>query len=103
MDKNIRYADLWALLRNLGFEFDTARDNKHRICEYAPTETIIVLADYPPDQPVREQILYGVRLQLENGGVMSREDFDRWVARLTGAGAANGMGRRTGSRMTGGR
>jgi hypothetical protein len=76
----IRYADLWALLRKLGFDCDTFDERNHRVCEFAPTDTRIVLYDYPPDQPVREEILIGVRLQLDNGGVLSRAEFDRWAA-----------------------
>lgn len=76
----VRYADLWALLPKLGFDCDTFDEQNHRVCELAPTDTRIVLYDYPPDQPVREEILIGVRLQLDNGGVVSRAEFDRWAA-----------------------
>jgi hypothetical protein len=81
MSNAIRYADLWALLRKLGFDCDTLDEQNHRVCEFAPTDTRIVLHDYPPEKPVREEILIGVRLQLDNGGVMSRAEFDRWAAR----------------------
>jgi hypothetical protein len=85
MSSAIRYADLWALFRKLGFDCDLFDDKNHRICELAPADTRIVLHDYPPDQLIHSQILIGVRLQLDNGGVMSRDDFDRWVARRTKA------------------
>jgi hypothetical protein len=81
MRNAIHYADLWALLRKLGFDCDTLDEHNHRVCEFAPTDTRIVLHDYPPDQPVRQEILIGVRLQLDNGGVLSRAEFDRWAAR----------------------
>jgi hypothetical protein len=100
MTRAVRYADLWVLLRKLGFNCDTVRENKHRICEFPATETVIILAEYPPEQPVHEQTLLGVRLQLENGGVMSREEFDRWVSQLTKNGTANGTGSRSRSRAT---
>jgi len=90
MDNTIRYADLWALFRKLGFDCDTVRDKRHRICEYAPTETVIILADYPPDEPVHPQTLFGVKLQLENGGVMSRDQFDLWAKRRAKVNVANG-------------
>jgi hypothetical protein len=91
MSKSIRYADLWALLRNLGFDCDALDKRNHRICEYGPTR--IVLHDYLPTTPVHDQILVGVRLQLDNGAVMSRADFDQWVAKQTNvktAGHVNG-------------
>src|SRR5438876_9966216 len=81
MRDTIRYADLSALLRKVGFDCDTLDEQNHRVCEFAPTDTRIVLHDYPPDQPVREEILIGVGLQLDNGGVLSRAEFDRWAAR----------------------
>jgi hypothetical protein len=89
MISSIRYADLWALLRKLGFNCETIDEGNHRICEFAPTETRIVLHDYPADRPVREEILIAVGLQLDNGGVMSRANFDRWAERRTKTGAAN--------------
>jgi hypothetical protein len=85
MSSAIRYADLWALLRKLGFDCDTMDEGNHRVCEFAPSDTRIVLHDYPPNRPVREEILIAVRLQLDNGGVMSRAEFDRWAARRAGA------------------
>src|SRR5258708_6393788 len=93
MSSAIRYADLWALLRKLGFDCDTIDEGNHRVCEFAPTDTRIVLHDYPPDRPVREEILIAVRLQLDNGGVMPRAEFDRWSARrvrANGGGSNNG-------------
>lgn len=88
MSNSVRYTDLWALLRKLGFDVDTLDEQNHRVCEFAPTATRIVLHDYPPDQPVRAEILIGVRLQLENGGIMSRAEFDRWAERRTKANTA---------------
>jgi hypothetical protein len=95
MSNAIRYADLWALLRKLGFDCNTIDEQNHRVCAFAPTDTRIVLHDYPPHQFVREEILIGVRLQLDNGGVLSRAEFDRWVSRrakVNAAVSANGGG-----------
>jgi hypothetical protein len=83
MNKVIRYADVWSLLRKLGFDCDLFDDNNHRVCEYAPTDTRIVLHDYPPTTPVHPAILIGLRLQLDNGNVMARDDFNEWAARRT--------------------
>jgi hypothetical protein len=82
MNTVIRYADLWKLLRTLGFDCDSHDDKNHRVCDFAPTATRIVLYEYPPDQTVREQILIGLRLQLDNGGILSRAEFDRWAQAL---------------------
>jgi hypothetical protein len=96
MTSQIRYADLWALLRRAGYHCDRLiNENQHRVCEH-PAGSVLTLADYPPDQPVHPQTLYGVRLELDNFGLMSREEFDRWVERRTKGNAA----RRTGSNGT---
>ena len=90
MSNVIRYADLWALFRKLGFDCDTLDEQNHRICEFVPTDTRIVLHNYPLDNPVRQVILIGVRLQLDNGGVMSRAEFDQWAAGRTKTNTAAG-------------
>jgi hypothetical protein len=91
MNSTVSYADLWALLRRLGYNCDRLiDDNRHRVCEHAATGSLLTLADYPPDQAVHPQTLYGVRLELDNFGVMSREKFDHWVARRA---QANGSSR----------
>ena len=54
---------------------------------------MLTLADYPPDQAVHPQTLYGVRLELDNFGLMSREEFDRWADRRTKVNAAKTAGR----------
>ena len=41
MSNAIRYADLWALFRELGFDCDTLDEQNHRICEFVPTDTRI--------------------------------------------------------------
>ena len=105
MSNAIRYADLWALLRELGFDCDTLDEQNHRVCEFVPNNTRIVLHDYAPDQPVRTEILIGVRLQLDNGGIMSRAEFDDWAARQTRARRAvsvnGGAPRRAGKKVPG--
>ena len=94
MSSTVSYADLWALLRRLGYDCDRLiDDNRHRVCEHAVAGSLLTLADYPPDQPVHPQTLYGVRLELDNFGLLSREEFDRWVDRRTKANAEKANGR----------
>jgi hypothetical protein len=94
MNSHIRYADLQALLQQLGYNCDRLLDdNKHRVYEQATAGSLLTLADYSPDQPVHPQTLYGVRLELDNFGLLSREEFDRWVDRRTKANAEKANGR----------
>src|SRR5262245_19717728 len=88
MNSQIRYANLWALLRRLGYNCDRLiNDNKHRVCEHA-SGSYLIRAEYPPDHLVHPQTLYGMRLELDNFGLMSRDEFNRWVERRTKANAA---------------
>lgn len=99
MNNSIRYTDLWSLLRRLGYDCDRLTDeNRRRLCEHAAAGSILTLADYPPDQLVHAQTLYGVRLELDNFGLLSREAFDRWVDRRTKANGNGGTKRTPGSR-----
>jgi hypothetical protein len=86
----IRYADLWALLRRLGNEYEIVHDGAHRVWEHQPSGSRFTLAERPPDQLVYEETLFLVRLQLDNFGVMTRDEFDRWAKRRAKANAANG-------------
>jgi hypothetical protein len=70
------------------------RRGKHRVCEHAAAGSLFTLADYPPDRPVHPQPHYGVRLEQDNFGLLSRDEFDRWVDRRTKVNATklNGSG-----------
>jgi len=70
----IPYADLWKLLRRLDYDCDLLVENprgKHntvRIGQH-PSGSRITLADYPPGQFVRDEILFIVKIEL---GVTAR-------------------------------
>jgi hypothetical protein len=100
MNSKIRYADLWALLRRLGYDCNRLIDgNKHRVCEHVATGSQLTLANYPPDRYVHPQTLYGVRLELDNFGRLSREEFDSWVDQRTKSNTAKANGRNGTNRM----
>jgi hypothetical protein len=90
----VRYADLWRLLRRLGYDCDRlgknplAPHNTVRICELPGSDADFILADRALDEFVHPVIVIGVRGQLDTFGLMSREDFDRWVKRRAKANAA---------------
>ncbi len=96
--KAVRYADLWKLLRRLGYDCDTlgtnplGARNTVRICEHAESGSRITLADYPQEEFVWERLLPLVRNQLDAFGLMTREEFDRWVKRRARANAAGRNG-----------
>jgi hypothetical protein len=90
-----RYADLWKLLKRLGYDCgwlgtNPLGGNTVRICKHSSSRSSITLSDDPPDQFVDPLSLIGVRLQLDNFGIMSTEEFDRWAARRAKANAAKG-------------
>jgi hypothetical protein len=88
-----RYTDLWKLLKRLGYDCgwlgtNPLGGNTVRICNHAASGSSRTLADEPPEEFVHPQVLSGVRLQLDNFGLLSPEDFDRWAARRAKANAA---------------
>ncbi len=88
-----RYADLWKLLKRLGYDCgwlgtNPLGGNTVRICKHAASGSSMTLADEPPEEFVHPRVLFGVRLQLDNFGLLAPEDFDRWVARRAKANAA---------------
>jgi hypothetical protein len=89
----ICYGDLWKLLRRRGYDCyllgtnPRGNHNTVRICQH-PSGSQVTLADYPPDQVVRDEILFIVKIELDNFGLMTREEFDRWVKRRAKANAA---------------
>jgi hypothetical protein len=90
----VRYGELWRMLRRLGYNCDRLGTNPRgarntvRICQLPDSEATFILADYPLDQFVHPQILTGVRGQLDNFGLMTRDEFDRWVKRRAKANAS---------------
>jgi hypothetical protein len=89
----VRYGDLWRMLRRLGYNCDRlgtnplGARNTVRICELPDSEATFILADRPLDQFVPPEIVYGVRGQLDNFGLMTREEFNSWVKRRAKANA----------------
>jgi hypothetical protein len=90
----VRYRDLWQLLRRRGYDCDRlgknplGARNTVRICEHVESGSFFSLADRPLDQFVHPEVLFGVRLELDNFGRMTRDEFDRWVKRRANANAA---------------
>ena len=89
MSNTIRQGDVLALLRKLGFDCDTVRENV-RVCQYPSSDLDILLHERCDDEVLRAQTLMGVKLQLENYGLMSRGEFDRWAARQARVNTENG-------------
>src|SRR5207302_2007250 len=92
MTNSVTFGDLIGLLEGLGFDCARRVDGQV-VCEHRPSDTMILLAERPAGEKVREQVLFGVRLQLDQRGLLERGEFDRRVAQMTAAATANGSGR----------
>jgi hypothetical protein len=84
---------LWKLLKRLGYDCGWFANHplggfQVRVCKHSSSKSRIILTENPPDEFVDPTTLIGVRLQLDNFGVMSREEFDRWKARRAKANSA---------------
>jgi hypothetical protein len=92
MTNTVRFGDLIGLLEELGFDC-TRRAEGQVVCEHRPSDTMILLAERPAGEKVREQVLFGVRLQLDQRGLLGRDEFDRRIAELAARDEANGSAR----------
>lgn len=103
MDSRIRYRNLWNMLRRRGFNCGMLSEGNHRICTHPESGARVTLYDYPADDFVHPELLFGVRLNLANFGVMTREEFDRWIWRRSLANEAkeNGSTRQSADRKSG--
>ncbi len=90
----VRYRDLWRMLRRLGYNCDRlgtnplGAHNTVRICEHPSSDSLIMLADKPLDQFLHPMNLIVVRAELDDFGLMTREEFERWVKRRAKANAS---------------
>ncbi len=89
MTNSATFGDLIGLLESLGFDC-TRRVNGQVVCEHPPSDTMILLAERPAGERVRDQILFGVRLQLDQRGLLARDEFDRQLADVAARNGANG-------------
>jgi len=70
------YRELTALLEQLGFR-DESVSGSHCAFRHATSETLVLLADLKPDDPVRPEDLVSVRQHLDAKGLMDASAFER--------------------------
>ena len=77
--KRISYGDIGQLLEAEGFQA-TATKETHLRFDHAPSQAALILPRQRPTVVASTMDLHLVRRTLIDFGVMSEEDFDRWVA-----------------------
>lgn len=75
MSEPITYGAIENALMKLGFDVTVGPD--YRLYRHAPTETMIVTPDYPPEQAADEMRLATVRKMVVARGVARRERLER--------------------------
>ena len=70
------YTDLISLLEHLGFQ-DESVTGSHHAFRHAASETLILLADFKREDPVRREDLISVRRHLDANGLMDERAFER--------------------------
>jgi hypothetical protein len=81
MLRPITHGHLTALLTELGY---TSRviDRHNVVYEHKPTGSLFFLPNIPPHTPAREGDYVHIRSQLDGWGLMERDDFEMYFARL---------------------
>jgi predicted RNA binding protein YcfA (HicA-like mRNA interferase family) len=74
--KPATYRDLVQLLARLGFQ-DESVEGSHRAFRHGASETLILLAEFEPEDPLRAEDLISARRHLVAKGLISAHAFER--------------------------
>jgi hypothetical protein len=81
MLKPVTHGHLLALLSELGFRSKVI-DKHNVVYEHKPSGSVIFLPNNPPETPAREVDYMQMRSQFDWRGLMERDDFEMYFARL---------------------
>ena len=79
MHNALTYADLDALLRQLGFA-PVSTAGTQKVFENPSVNAIIILPPYAPNEPVRPHHLVTVRKTVVENGLIDEDAFERLMA-----------------------
>jgi predicted RNA binding protein YcfA (HicA-like mRNA interferase family) len=79
------YHDLTGLLEQLGFQRESV-EGSHHAFRHKASDTLIVLAAFQPESPLRSEDLVSVRRHLDSRGLMDARAFDRRFPRSAATG-----------------
>jgi predicted RNA binding protein YcfA (HicA-like mRNA interferase family) len=80
------YRELIELLETPGFQ-DASVEGSHRAFRHGASDTLILLADLKPEDPVRREDLISVRRHLDSKGLMAARAFEQRFPESAAAGA----------------
>lgn len=79
--RDVKFAELEQLLLSIGFvEVPTA--GSHKVYEYSPLGTLVVLPGYEQQANVRTMHLVAVRKILDENGLMDRDMFTSFLEKV---------------------
>jgi predicted RNA binding protein YcfA (HicA-like mRNA interferase family) len=79
--RDIKFAELEKLLMGIGF-VEVPTTGSHKVYEYSPLGTLIVLPGYEQQANVRAMHLVAVRKILDENGLMNRDMFTSFLAHV---------------------
>ncbi|MUH00996.1 addiction module toxin, HicA family [Scytonema sp. UIC 10036] len=79
MIRDIKFAELEKLLLSIGF-VEVPTTGSHKVYEYSPLGTLVVLPGYEQQANVRAMHLVAVRKILDENGLMDRDMFTTFLA-----------------------
>ncbi|WP_155752734.1 type II toxin-antitoxin system HicA family toxin [Scytonema sp. UIC 10036] len=77
--RDIKFAELEKLLLSIGF-VEVPTTGSHKVYEYSPLGTLVVLPGYEQQANVRAMHLVAVRKILDENGLMDRDMFTTFLA-----------------------
>jgi predicted RNA binding protein YcfA (HicA-like mRNA interferase family) len=79
--KPATYRDLTSLLEHLGFQDESVKGSHHAF-RYEASNTLVLLADLRPEDPVTSEDLISVRRHLDSKGLMDARTFEQRFPQL---------------------
>ncbi|BAZ40300.1 hypothetical protein NIES4101_62610 [Calothrix sp. NIES-4101] len=81
MTRDIKFAELEELLLSIGF-VEIPTTGSHKVYEYSPLGTLVVLPGYEQQANVRTMHLVAVRKILDENGLMDKDVFSRFLEKF---------------------
>ena len=81
MIRDIKFVELEQLLLSIGF-VEVPTTGSHKVYEYSPLGTLVVLPGYEQQANVRTMHLVAVRKILDENGLMNRDVFTSFLEKV---------------------
>ncbi len=83
MSRKVTETEIENLLHHLGFQQVACIPGSHKAFQHGPSDAVVVLGCYPPDEQLNPAVVVGIRRLLDEKGVIDSDSFDHKLAKLS--------------------